>query len=152
MWEGENESSFLGASTLPLPSLLHLTLSFSLSSHFSSTPRGLEAKFLLKSLSLFSLSSPRFFYRAPSRTPKEQGTNGRKRGEERNRGRKDEAQGGIRGPSISSDPVEGKIKKGNHEEGREYPRIGPSAFSHGFESKRDVTARGYHVSSVLRKM
>lgn len=43
-------------------------------------------------------------------------------------------------------------KKGNHEEGREYPRIGPSAFSHGFESKRDVTARGYHISSVLRKM
>ena len=45
-------------------------------------------------------------------------------------------QGGIRGPSISPDPVpKEKIKKENHVEGREYRRIGPFAFSHGFESK-----------------
>lgn len=38
-------------------------------------------------------------------------------------------------------PSKEKIKKENHEEGwRVNPRIGPSAFSHGFESKRDVAA------------
>lgn len=127
MWEGENESSFLGASAPPHPLAFSLSPSlFRLISLVDSSRA--RSEILVKislslCLSLLSRFRPLDFSIALRRVPRKSKERMiEKEGERRDRGREDEARG-IRGPSQSRPiPSKEKIKKANHEEGRERER------------------------------